>query len=96
MNLNIRLSDQQDTILTKSAAKSGMTKSEYVRQRLFDERIDLYSNIVEQHLVENRKSIKMLLNLMLHFIAEQHGADKAREIVNRVKKIMEEDEDNEN
>ena len=95
MNLNIRISASQDMSLSRSAAKAGMTKSEYVRQRLFDARGNLYSNIVEKYLAENQKSTKMLLNLILQFSAEQHGIDKAREIVDRVKKIIEEDENNE-
>lgn len=97
MNINIRITVHQDTILNKAAAKAGMTKSEYVRQRLFssDARIELYANVFEKYLTENQQSIKMLLNLILHSIAEQHGSDKAREIVDRVKKIIEEDENNE-
>ena len=97
MNINIRITVHQDIILNKAAAKAGMTKSEYVRQKLFssDTRIELYANVFEKYLTENQKSTKMLLNLILHFIAEQHGTDKAREIVERVKKIIEEDENNE-
>jgi Ribbon-helix-helix protein, copG family. len=93
MNLNIRITANQDTRLTKAAAKAGINKSEFVRQKLFmsDTRIELYADIFEKYFTENQKSTKMLLNLILHAIAEQHGTDKAKEIAETVKKIVEGD-----
>ncbi|MBP2643472.1 MAG: hypothetical protein H6Q67_1359 [Firmicutes bacterium] len=93
MNLNIRLSIQQDSVLTKSAKKLGMTKSEYVREVLFANGtcFDFYESSLYQYFAETQKGTKMLLNLILFSIAEQHGNDKAREIADKVKKIIEGD-----
>lgn len=94
--VTIRISPKDEISLAKSAKKSGLTQSEYIRQILFEsgnvaEKIDFYRTInlqIKEIVKQSVFTTQLLCQVLLH----QTDAETVQKIIASIKQKLEEDE----